>query len=423
MNESFLYYIWQYQRFSPVDLQTTDGKSLRIEKTGYRNADAGPDFFDARIRIGNTLWAGNVEIHVCSSDWDKHKHQYDKAYNNTILHVVYIHDKEVFTEDGRILSCLCLQSRIDNNILHTYQGFMASKQAIACAKHLPDIDNFTWYHWLDILAVERLQSKTKRIDQILEQTKNDWNTAFISLMATYLGGKANSLAFQILSRSISSNIIARHHHNLHQLEALLFGQAGMLEADIPDDYHQSLKQEYLFLKSKYNLTTMPPHLWKYLRMRPAAFPDVRIAQMAQILHKHEHLLSRILTIDNIEDMERVFKVEAVGYWITHYRFGKESRRHSKKALGTMSGHSIIINAVIPFLFVYGKYHNKEALSQRALYYLESLPAEHNNISQLFSNLGRKVSSALQSQALLQLKSYYCNAKKCLDCNIGSQILK
>ncbi|PID88516.1 MAG: hypothetical protein CSB03_00955, partial [Bacteroidia bacterium] len=225
MNESFLYYIWQFQRFSPVDLQTTDGKPLRIEKIGYRNTDAGPDFFDARIRIADTLWAGNVEIHVCSSDWDKHKHQHDKAYNNTILHVVYTHDKEVFTQEGQLLPCLCLQSRIDDNILHTYQGFLASKQAIACARHLPDIDNFTWYHWLDVLAVERLQSKTKRINQILEQTKNDWNTAFISLVATYLGGKTNSLSFQILSRSLSSNIIAKHHHNLHQLEALLFGQA------------------------------------------------------------------------------------------------------------------------------------------------------------------------------------------------------
>ncbi len=423
MNESFLYYIWQHQRFSPVDLQTTDGKPLRIEKTGYKNTDAGPDFFDARIRIADTLWAGNVEIHLCSSDWNKHKHQYNKAYNNTILHVVYTHDKEVFTEEDRKLPCLCLQPRIDYNILETYQGFMASKQAIACAKHLPDIDNFTWHHWLDILAIERLQSKTKRIDQILEQTKNDWNTAFISLMATYLGGKTNSLAFQILSRSLSSNIIAKHHHNLHQLEALLFGQAGMLEAEIKDSYHQSLKQEYLFLKAKYQLTTMPPHLWKYLRMRPAAFPDIRIAQLAQILHKHEHLLSSIITIGNIKDLQDIFKVKVGGYWSAHYRFGKESKRYLKKALGVAGRYSIIINAVIPFLFVYGKYHNKEELSQRALYYLESLPAEHNKISRLFNKLDRKITSALQSQAILQLKSNYCDTKKCLNCNIGSQILK
>ncbi len=382
MNESFLYYIWQFQRFSPVDLQTTDGNPLRIEKIGYRNTDAGPDFFDARIRIADTLWAGNVEIHVCSSDWDKHKHQHDKAYNNTILHVVYAHDKEVFTQEGQLLPCLCLQSRIDDNILHTYQGFLASKQAIACARHLPDIDNFTWYHWLDVLAIERLQSKTKRIDQMLEQTKNDWNTAFISLVATYLGGKTNSLPFQILSRSLSSNIIAKHHHNLHQLEALLFGQAGMLEVDIPDAYHQSLKQEYLFLKAKYNLTTMPPHLWKY-------------------------------AMESVADVERVFEVEAGGYWACHYRFGKESSRQLKKALGAVGRQSIIVNAVVPFLFVYGKYHNKETLSQRALHYLESLPAENNKVSRLFGQLGRKSTNALQSQALLQLKSNYCDANAML----------
>ncbi len=423
MNENFLYYIWQYQRFSPVELQTTDGKSIRIEKTGYKNTDAGPDFFDARIRIADTLWAGNVEIHVYSSDWDKHKHQHDKAYNNTILHVVYTHNKEVYTEEGRLLPCLCLQAKIDSNILHTYQSFMASKQAIACTKHLPDIDNFTWCHWLDILAIERLQSKTERINQLLVQTKNDWNTAFISLIANYLGGKTNSLAFQILSRSLPSNIIAKHHHNLHQLEALLFGQAGMLEVEINNSYHESLKQEYLFLKAKYRLTTMPPHLWKYLRMRPASFPDIRIAQMAQILHKQEHLLSSIISMDNIEDIEAVFEVEASAYWNQHYRFGKESHRNSKKALGSISRQSIIINAVIPFLFVYGKYHNKEILSQRALDHLEKLPPENNKISRLFNKLSRKASSALQSQALLELKFKYCDAKKCLNCNIGNQILK
>lgn len=423
MTESFLYYVWQFKRFSSEALLTVDGKAIQVEKTGFRNYDAGPDFFDARLRIDGTLWAGNVEMHLRSSDWNKHKHYEDKAYNNTILHIVFIHDCEVLTEDGRQLPCLALKDYIAPSFLNYYQSFIGSQKAIACQDHLKDIDSFVWIHWLNTLAVERLSSKTEGVMTMLANCKNDWHTALLSYVATYLGGKTNQLAFQILLRSIPSTVIIKHQHSLLQTEALLFGQAGLLEADIDEPYHKSLNAEYQFLKAKYKLVSMPPHMWKYLRMRPSSFPDVRIAQLAQLLHHSEHLFARVLSAKDIERLKCLFDVTATAYWDIHYRFGKESSKRISKRIGKNTQHSIIINAVIPFLFVYGDQQQKEELKQRALYFLEQMPFESNKVTKLFLDLGQRHSNALHSQAVLQLKTVYCDAKKCLECSLGHQILK
>lgn len=423
MTEALLYYIWQFQRFSPVGLQTTDGQSISIEKIGYRNHDAGPDFFDARLRIGDTLWAGNVEMHLNSSDWNRHKHQEDPAYNNTILHVVYSHDKEVFTQDHRRLACLSMETRIDNTLLHTYKDFMHNKKPIACAHHLKDIDTFTWHRWLEALAIERLQAKTEHISQLLQSTHNDWHTAFLITIAAYFGQKVNALPFQILARSIPSKLLSKHHDKIEDLEALLYGQAGMLEQTLDEPYHQKLKAEYTFLKAKYRLSAMPPQLWKYMRMRPASFPELRIAQMAQVLHGSDLLFQRVLAAQSLQEVELLFKVQATGYWMQHYRFGASTTKKSAKSLGAATRRGIIINAVIPFLFVYGQTQQKETLTKRAIDYLDILAAEDNKITRLFTTLGQKPRSALHSQAILQLKKEYCDAKKCLNCDVGNYIFK
>ncbi|OYT17698.1 MAG: hypothetical protein B7C24_01255 [Bacteroidetes bacterium 4572_77] len=420
MTEDFLYYIWQYQLFE-TPLFTTNGEEIVLLKTGMQNTDSGPDFFNARLKIGDTIWAGNIEMHVKSSDWERHGHQNDKAYNNTILHVVFICDSLVQTQDQQKLKCLELKDIINIQLLKQYDYFLQNRNWIPCSHQLDEVRALTWNNWLERLMMERLEEKSAFVEEQLKNSKNHWEQAFFISIAGYFGQKINILPFQILARTIDLNIIAKHKNNLFQIEALLFGQAGMLQIDCKEIYHKELKKEYEFLSAKYQLTPMPYHLWKYMRLRPAAFPDIRIAQMAQLLNKTEFLFSKILEISKLDQLQELFKVEASSFWDTHYRFDVNSPKR-KKRLGESSRNGLLINAIIPYLFVYGKNQAKNEYIDRSLHLLSQMKAEKNHITKGFTKHGKAAKNALESQAQIQLKQHYCQLKKCLNCPVGFELL-
>lgn len=421
MTEAFLYYLWKYQLFhSP--LYTTDGEEIMIIKPGQLNTDSGPDFFNAKIKIGNTLWVGNVEIHVRSSDWNKHQHQLDPSYNNTILHVVFECDIPAITQDQQQLKCLELKAKFNCQSLEKYEYLIHNKNWIPCANHLEEISEFDWKNWLERLAIERLENKSDFVNSLLDSTTKDWEMAFFICISGYFGQKINQLPFQILARTLSPNILAKHKDQLLQIEALLFGQAGLLEEPKEEKYPQGLKREYEFLSKKYQLIPMPNHLWKYMRLRPAAFPDIRIAQLAHLLSKTDFMFSRILETEELKQVDLLFQSHASTYWDSHYRFEVTSPSRIKN-LGKASSLGLIINAVIPFLFVYGQQKGESKYEDRALRFLSEIAAEKNHITKEFSILGKKAQNALESQALIELKQHYCDFKKCLDCKVGMIILR
>jgi len=420
MTEAFLAYLWQYKLLQSP-LFTTDGEEIQILKLGTLNTDSGPDFFNAQIKIGDTLWAGNVEIHIRASDWNRHGHQNDDAYNNTILHLVFEEDQKIKTSDGNQPVCLELKGKFDTKYLSQYEYLLHNKNWIPCSQQLENVDDFLWKNWLERIAVERLEKKSAFVHELLESTQNDWEKAFFISMAGYFGQKVNKLPFQILARSIDPKIIAKHKDQSFQLEALLFGQAGLLEDVKGEAYQEKLRKEYDFLKSKYKLVQMPAHLWKYMRLRPASFSDIRISQLADLLSKNDFIFSRILDAKNLKSLEKLFEARASEYWDTHYRFGLDSSKRSKK-MGKSTQTGIIINAVIPFLFVYGRIHSKHELEDRSFKFLTQLKAENNFISRGFSEAGKKPLNSLESQAMIQLKQNYCNFKKCLHCQIGLSII-
>jgi hypothetical protein len=421
MTEAFLAYIWQYKLWR-TPLVSTDGQALQILKTGQLNTDSGPDFFNAHIQIGETLWVGNVEIHIRASDWNRHGHQQDPAYNNTILHVVFEEDQNIKTADGSAPACLELKGKFDSKYLSKYEYLLHNKNWIPCANHLDETDDFLWKSCLERMAVERLERKSEFVNELLESTQNDWEKAFFISMAGYFGQKVNKLPFQILARSLDPKIIAKHKDQSFQLEALLFGQAGLLDKISEEEYHQSLAKEYRFLKAKYKMVPMPAHLWKYMRLRPAAFPDIRLAQLADLLSKNDFLFSRILESKSLGELEKLLEARASVYWDTHFRFGLDSSKKVKK-LGKSTQLGIIINAVIPFMFVYGRNKAEPEFEERALEFLSRLAAEKNYISRGFIGLGKKPGNALESQAMIELKQHYCDFKKCLNCQIGLSIIK
>lgn len=421
MTEAFLSYLWQYQLFN-APLLSTQGEEISIQKPGYLNTDSGPDFFNSYIKIGSTLWVGNVEIHIRSSDWYLHRHEKDPAYNNTILHVVFEHDKEVETEDGSILSCLELKGKFDSNSLHKYEYLLHNKNWIPCANQLQDISVFEWKNWMENQAIERLEKKSAFVEELLESTQNNWEKAFFISLSGYFGQKINKLPFQILARSIEPNILSRHKDQIHQLEAIFFGQAGLLEEDKEGPYHQNLKREYNFLRKKYKLVAMPKHLWKYMRLRPAAFPDIRLAQLAELHHKNNFLFSRLLEAQNLAELENLLQVKASSYWDSHYRFSVDSPKRVKK-LGKTTQMGIIINTFVPFLFVYGRKKGEPKYEDLALSLLNEIKPERNKITRNFADLGKKAATALESQAMIELYQNYCNYKKCLSCRVGAFILR
>lgn len=421
MKEHFLHYLWRMKRFNLNHLMTKEGEPIIIQNVGEHNQHAGPDFLNARIRIGNTLWAGHVEIHIKSSEWKKHNHQTDKAYDNVILHVVLEDDEPVYRQNGERIPTIELRKRVPVQLLSRYQKLIHNEHWIPCQHQFNSVGEIIRNLWLDRMLVERLEQKTSAITHILDRNKNDWEVTLYYFLARSFGTKVNAEPFELLARQTPYNIIAKHKSNLMQVEALLFGQAGFLNEPFEEDYPNKLRKEYQFLQKKYNLIPLKKESWRFLRMRPANFPSIRIAQFAVLLFQSEHFFSKLLAVENIQQIENMFSLRLSPYWTNHYLFDKISSVRTK-TLGKSSIHLFIINTVAPFLFLYGKHKDEPRYKEKALELLEELPAENNNIITEWKNLGIETSSAYQTQALLQLKNEYCNKQRCLTCAIGNKIL-
>ncbi len=417
MKESILHYIWQFRLFPVQDLKTTDGQTVEIIDPGKPNTDAGPDFFNAKIKIDNTLWAGNIEIHSLSSDWVRHHHTTDKAYDNVILHVVNKADANVFRTNGD--SVAQLELAVPDHIRINYDELLREKKWIPCADKIHQVPLFLVNDWKNSLLVERLEQKTEMIETLLSQSNNHWEEAFYVSMARSFGFGTNSEAFERLARSLPMSILAKHKDNIFQLEAMLFGQAGLLENTVNDEYQLNLQKEYRFLQSKYQLKPIESSEWKLLRLRPDNFPHVRLSQFAALIHRSTKLFSKIIESDNLQVMRGLFICEVSDYWKKHFLFGKESSVSGKR-LGSKSIDILLINTVVPFLFAYFKKKNSD--NDIALKLLELIPAEKNVIIRKWMELGIGAFSAFDSQALLQLKKKYCDEKKCLRCRIGHKVL-
>ena len=415
MREEFLYYLWE-NRLTDKDLKSTDGEPVDIVATGYRNTDSGPDFLEAKIQIGDKLWAGHVEIHVKSSDWNRHGHQDDKAYKNVILHVVYENDTQV-----NDIPTLVLKGHFDESLFAQYQKLIASKSWIPCEKSINQVPIFTLLSWLDRMAVERLESKSETVTKILEANQFDWEDALYKLLMRYFGLKVNNEAFEYLSNILPYKTLLKHADNLLQIEAMLMGCAGFLEVDFADDYPLLLKREFIVMRAKFNLLTMPAERWKFMRMRPSNFPTIRLAQMAQLIHKNGCLFSKIKAAKDTAEVKALFDVEASEYWETHWRFGV-STESKPKHLGETTADVLIINAVAPLLFCYGKLHKDESVCETAIQFLEDTEAEDNAVTRHYALCGIKTENAMQTQALLHLYSYFCKRKRCLECRIGNVLL-
>ncbi len=420
MNEAFLWYLWKYRLYNK-ELRTTDGEAITVAHPGDQNHDAGPDFFNARIRIGDTQWAGNVEVHVKSGDWLKHQHQHDRAFDNVILHVVLESDKIIRRPDGQVIPVVELKNNFELWRWESYQKLADSTDWIPCARLIKDVDPFLIQQWLERVLIGRLEQKTTFITDLLSENKGNWATCFYMLLARNFGFKVNAVPFELLARSLPLKVLSRHKNNLFQLEALLLGQAGLLSSTYKEDYPKSLFQEFEHLKNKHGLQPIERHLWKFGRLRPNNFPTIRLVQFAQLIHYNVPLLSSCIDQNDSHSLRQLFNITASEYWNTHYQPDKVSK-YRQKSLGQSAIDNIIVNTVVPFIFIYGKKEGDEHLSAKALKWLEECPSEENVIIRGWRKMGLEVKSASQSQALIELKKTYCMEKKCLICNIGIKLL-
>ncbi len=421
MTEAFLQYIWKHRLFDSENLKTVEGQKITVHSTGQHNTDSGPDFFDARLTIGDTLWAGNVEVHVNSSDWLAHGHQHDKAYNNVILHVVANHNGDVKQTDGLEICTVVLSfpKQLQNN----YQRLLDAETWIPCEHQVAEVDSFMIRYWLGQLAVIRLERKTIYTERILQRNVNNWEETFYQQLARSFGFSVNADPFEQLAISLPQNILAKNKGNQISIEALLFGQAGFLDEDapLPDAYYQELQNEYIFLRKKYNLNPLQRHQWKFMRLRPVNFPTVRIAQFAGLIYRSQQMFSKVREAESVEELKEIFQQQPSSYWETHYNFFKESVTKSK-TIGKTSIQSILINTVVPILFAFGKHKEEAKYRERALRFLEEIESETNHIVKKWKKLGIKTRSASDTQALIELKSMYCDGKKCLACPIGNKLV-
>lgn len=419
MEESFLHFVWKYKLYNQKELTTIEGDRLEILATGFLNHDAGPDFQNAKIKIGNTIWVGNIEVHLRSSDWEKHNHSDDKAYENVILHVVYEHDKRIFRKNGELIPALKLE--FEKSIFEKYTYLQIAKESIGCSTYLNNIDSFFIHNWIDRLGVERLERKAVEINRRWEKNNKDTEQTFYEQLAIGFGLKTNVAPFEQLTRNLSLKILMHHCESLFQIEALLFGVAGFLNDKPMTDYQKKLAIEYKHLKNKYGLNQLEKHQWKFLRMRPSNFPTIRISQFASVVENYEALFSKIINAKEIKNIEKHFTQTASRFWDTHYTFEKESPKRAKR-IGGITVKNFIINTISPFLFFYGNIKKQQEYKDKAIKLLQDTKFESNKIITLWSKAGIKAQNSFESQALIQLFNEYCSPRKCLDCQIGSFVL-
>lgn len=419
--ESLIQFAWKYRLYDQRKLKLCTGEQLSVLAPGWHNRDSGPDFLNARLKIGDTLWAGNVEVHIRSSDWFRHNHEDDPAYRNIILHVVLEHDVPVHDLNGAEVKVLELKNRVSDSLMKQWQTLASERQIIPCATQLNRyLDLFPL--WFGRLTIERIEEKTERINRILSFTRSNWQEAFYICLARSFGFNVNATPFELLASSIPFQTILSYKHSLLKIESLLFGQSGLLDFSGQSPYEQSLIREYTFLAAKHTLKPLQGHIWKFLRMRPNNFPLIRISQFAALLERINDLFEVMNGSYSIRDLQKLFDVCASPYWTAHYNFGKPGN-YSEKRLGALSIDTIIINTLVPFLFVYGKARGDDKLQNRALEYLSNLAPESNSVVNVWKSLGLQPKSAADTQAMLQLRNQYCECQRCSDCTIGHAILR
>jgi len=416
MTERLLQFIWQFQYFNLSDLRLVTGEPLQIISPGIFNTNQGPDFLEARIRIGQTTWAGNIELHINEDDWIRHAHQHDPNFQNIILHVIWCQGSGLLQ-----LPTLDLSDKVSKLLLSRYEELMVNPGFVACSHSFSDTPALTWQGWKERMLMERLERKSKLITSYLQQSKEHWEEVFWWMIARNFGMKVNAEAFEAIARSIPLKLLSRHKGQIHQLESFLFGQAGLLNRKFKEDYPIMLKKEYLFYKKKYRLSPIdhPIHL---LRMRPGNFPTIRLAQLAMLIHHSLHLFSVIKEINSIRELRNLFMVTANDYWHYHYLFDEPSSFLEKK-LGEEMFTNIIINTIAPVLFAYGHHQQLDQFKTKAILWLENSPPEKNAITRNWEALGAGNKNAWDSQALIELKQQYCDGKRCLECAVGNQLLK
>jgi hypothetical protein len=424
MNEDFLSFVWRYQYFDTTNLRTQADEQVQILRTGHMNTHAGPDFAEARILLNGMEWAGSVELHVKSSDWELHQHPSDAAYESVVLHVVWQDDRPVRRQDGTFIPTLVLSSRVKPAVHERYERLMESKDEIPCAPQFREVPRLQKIAMLDRVLLERLEAKAARVTELWEQNNRNWEETTYQWLAQYFGFKLNTPAFLRLAQTVPLKVLQKHRSSDLQIEALLFGTAGLLPENPEEDYVKNLRKEYQFLSAKYGLLSrqMGIHEWKFMRLRPAGFPTVRLAQWAVLLQREAGLFASLTSIEDVANLRQMFRVSQSSYWKKHYQFGKASAAKVPD-LGKDAADLLIINAAIPLLVAYARQRDQSTYLDRAIRWLEQLSAEKNHILRAWASLGMRVTTAFDSQALLEWHNQYCVQKRCLACTVGASLVR
>ena len=421
MKEDFLHYLWQHQKLMVYYLQTIKGDNIYIFDPGTPNQNSGPDFFNARIKIGDQIWTGNVEIHVKSSDWFVHHHENDSSYDNVILHVVWEHDVPVFRKDNTELTTLEIKDKVPPYTLENYYKlFNTDQQWINCDKDFPEVDSFKLNNWLERLFIERLERKSLALQKMLQRSNNNWEAVLFKLLAKNFGLKINAEAFLSVANSFDFSVVRKTRRSDIGLEALLLGQAGLLEVDIEEPYLKMLQKEYAFLKIKFKLDATSVLPIKFFRLRPSSFPTIRLSQLGHLYHQQPQLFNKLIKADRLNDIYQILGSKTSTFWETHYTFNKTSKRTTKK-LSKSFINLLIINTLIPLKFCYAA-HRGNDVNDNIIDLVSQLPPEQNTIITKFNTLKKVSHTALHSQALLQLRNEYCVKNQCLKCVVGNAII-
>jgi hypothetical protein len=421
MKEDFLHHVWQHKKFAVTQLQTTTGESIQILNSGQYLQQTGPDFFNAQLIIGNQKWAGNIEIHLKSSDWYLHNHEKDVNYDSVILHVVWEYDVPIFRKNNTEVPTLELKKYVELTDLHKYQLLTTQKAWIYCENDISKVNDFIFRNWQERLYFERLERKATEIKQLLQVSNNDWEAILFCLLAKNFGLNTNGILFQNMAKSIPFSVIRKESFAIENLEALFFGQANMLEANFQDNYTNKLQHDYNYLIKKYKITKNVFDKVEFFKHRPDNFPTIRLAQLAALYFKEHNLFSKIISFNVISELYDLFKVEVSNYWETHYNFDKTSVLKKKKMTNSFID-LILINTILPIRFAYEQSIQKQS-STEIIELIEAIQPEKNIIVDRFATIGIVAENAFQTQSLLQLKKEYCDHKKCLQCAIGIHLLK
>ena len=421
MKEDFLHYIWKYKQLEVLNLKTTQNEPITIINSGEYLQKSGPDFFNAQVIIGTQKWAGNIEIHLKSSDWYLHEHQENNAYHNVILHVVWEHDTVIFDKNNQEIPTLELKNYVKSNLIHKYNDLSQQKSWIYCENQIQNVTNFTIDSWLERLYFDRIEQKATLVHQIFKMTNQDWEATLFILLAKNFGLNSNGSTFMKMAESIPFYVIKKERFEVENLEALFYGRCNLLLDKLEDNYVQNLKKRWDYLKIKYQLeeVILPP--LEFFKHRPDNFPTIRLSQLAHLFNFEQNIFNKVIKNQSIESLRIVLKGKTSQYWFTHYTFDKESPKKFK-TMSTSFIDLIIINTIIPLKFYYAKVMGEE-IEEDLLALARELPSEKNVIVDKFKNLGIKSLNSVTSQALITLKKDFCEKKRCLNCRIGLELIK